>query len=164
MKLRCDYRHGTAKAETTKQGSWDTINPSPRHTWRHVLSMGAFNRPWKPLDLNFQAFPDICTRPDDGRVLAGFTSPCSTLGTAKNEAPGDKTQGARHELKTRPTLITRTAGASIGRTRQQGLHRTTNYEKEQAPQPIKQLKKNRRSEIKKKHLRVERWLRCVPPP
>lgn len=41
--------------------------------------MGAFSRPWKPFSLSFQAFPDDCTRPDDGRVLTGFTSPCSTL-------------------------------------------------------------------------------------
>lgn len=41
--------------------------------------MGAFSRPWKPFSLSFQAFPDDCTRPDDGRVLTGFTSPFSTL-------------------------------------------------------------------------------------
>lgn len=52
-------------------------------TWRQVLSMGAFNRPWKPLALSFQAFPDACTRPDGGLVLCGLTSPCSTLGAEK---------------------------------------------------------------------------------
>lgn len=41
--------------------------------------MGAFNLAWKPLALSFHALPDACTRPDDGLVLSGLTSPRSTL-------------------------------------------------------------------------------------
>lgn len=74
-------RLGTLRALCLRE----EIHPSSdAFTCRQVLSIGAFSLPMKPLFRSFQAFPEACTRPDEGLVLAGFTSPSSTLNTSSD--------------------------------------------------------------------------------